>query len=205
MIKNFFKSVKLRHLIALVFLLMFNSFAWFIYSTKVANSINAHVKSWKIMFVAGDQEITNNIEVNVDEIYPGMPTYVKEIKVYNKSEVSATMSYEILKARILDEEFITKEGMIENDQVPSDDNITSVALINNLKNNYPFKIDVSLNNNEVSPEVGEALYKIKVSWPYESENDDIDTLWGNKAYNYNAANPSTSSISLKIKLMALQN
>ena len=203
-LKIVLKRVKIRHLIILTFMLMFNAFAWFIYATEVSNGVNAHVRSWKIMFRAGEQEISNYVEINIENIYPGMPTFVKELTAYNMSEVPATMSFEILEARILDEEITTTEGMIENGSTPTGEEMSSAELTEYLKTNYPFKIDVSISEVSLSPGTGEAIYKIEVSWPYESGNDELDTTWGQKAYTYHKNNPDDYSINLNIKLVAIQ-
>lgn len=204
-IKKTLKKVRLRHLIILTFLLMFNSFAWFIYATQVSNGVNAHVRSWKVMFKTGDTEISNYVEINIDNIYPGMETFKQEIKAYNMSEVMAAMSYEILEARILEETFITSEGKLDQGITPSQGDITSAQLVEKLKTNYPFKIDISISLVELNPELGESIYKIEVSWPYESGDDEVDTLWGEKAYYYHKNNPKSPSINLSIKLVAIQN
>ncbi len=202
--KKILKKVKIRHLIMLIFLLMFNSFAWFIYATQVSNGVNAHVRSWKIMFKSGEQEISNYISIDIDDIKPGMETFVKEIKVYNMSEVSSTLSYEILSARILSDEVISAEGKLDKNLTLNGDEITSKELTDELKTKYPFKIDISITSTLINPEVGESTYRIEVSWPYESGDDDVDTLWGGRAYNYQLNNPSKSSINLNIKLVAIQ-
>ena len=44
-----------------------------------------------------------------------------------------------------------------------------------------------------------------VSWPYESGDDEKDTYWGSKAYDYKKSNPNESGIKLRLKVSAVQN
>ena len=78
------KKIKLRNLIILLVLLIVNTFAWFIYATKVSLDLSVHVSSWDVEFVSGDEEITTNMEIVVDRIYPGMDQFEQTIEVHNK-------------------------------------------------------------------------------------------------------------------------
>ena len=60
------KYLTLKTLIILVVLLAFNSYAWFVFATKVSGGLTAHVTSWNITFQIGDDETITNVEI--DEI-----------------------------------------------------------------------------------------------------------------------------------------
>ena len=60
------KKVKLSNLILLVVLLMFNSYAWFIYNTKVHTSISAKIEAWDIAYISDGIRETQNIILDVD-------------------------------------------------------------------------------------------------------------------------------------------
>ncbi len=49
------KKIKLRNLIVLIILLAFNTYAWFIYTTRVSSEITAHVSSWDVEFIAKER------------------------------------------------------------------------------------------------------------------------------------------------------
>ena len=66
------KKIKIRNIIILIILLTFNTYAWFIYSTKVNMDITAHVSSWNIEFITDDQVVTTNLLIKIDRIFPGM-------------------------------------------------------------------------------------------------------------------------------------
>ena len=201
---NFKKIITPSRLIILILLFVGNTFAWFIYATKIDNSISVHVKAWNVVFEAGDNTVTDTVNLNVDNIYPGMEDYEYEIKAYNRSEVNASLSYKILEARIFDNLYITADGRAERKEEVLPGDFTSDLLESRLLNDYPFKISIDISNNFIDPETGEEKYTFKVVWPYESNNDALDTEWGINAATYKKNNPSNSSIALKIKIIITQ-
>lgn len=203
-LKHAKKHIKLRHAIILIFLLMFNAYAWFIYATEVSTGVTAHVKSWKILFQADSTEIVDYIDIDIDDIYPGMKEFKTELKAYNRSETSAKVSFDILSARILDEEFITVEGTDTSETEIVEGLLTSNELVEKLKTEYPFKIDISVSETLIDAEYGESTYKIIVNWPFESGNDELDTLWGEKAYEYSKKHRDNPSITMRIRVRAEQ-
>ena len=82
-LKKVLKKVKMTHLLLLIVLLAVNSYAWFIYINTVSNSVDVHVKAWKIDFVDGETPVTDYVDVFVDNVYPGMTTFTKDIEAYN--------------------------------------------------------------------------------------------------------------------------
>lgn len=197
--------LKPSRILFLIVLLAANTFAWFIYATKVDNHISVHVKSWNVVFEAGDNQVTNNINLTVDDLYPGMEDYSYEIKAYNRSEVSATLSYKILSARILNQEFITVDGRAELNQQPQEGDLTSQQLKSKLLNDYPFSIDINISDTYMELGSGEEDFSFDVTWPYESQNDELDTTWGINAAAYKEAHPNNSSISIQVKIIITQN
>lgn len=195
----------LLRIIVFTVLAVSNTFGWFIYITKVDNNVSVHVKSWEVVFQSGDQDISNTVQLNIDSVYPGMEDYVYEINAYNKSEVSASLSYQLLEANILGDEYITVEGRAERGENVEETDLTSAELEDMFRNDFPFKLDVDLSSNTIDEEEGSELYTIKINWPYESNNDELDTQWGIAAANYKKEHPELSSITLKIKVQVTQN
>ncbi len=190
--RKFLGRIKLRTLFLLAITLASNSFAWFIYSTKVSNSITARVKSWNVNFEVGSGEQAEEyIEINVDSLYPGMSDFKKELTASNSGETPARISYEVVSATVLGDDLLGTGK-------------TSEEIINGLRNNYPFKIDFSVSNMIIAALGGKEKISITVSWPYESGDDTNDTKWGNRAYDFHKNNPDTSSINLMIKITAVQ-
>lgn len=190
---NFVKTkIKLRTLIILIILLMFNSYAWFVYATKVSGRLTAYVSSWNVSFMVGEEEVSTNILFDVSRIYPGMEKYTKTVTAHNNGEVPAVISYEIKSLKVLDNVYTV------NDKVTSDD------ILNMIENDFPFKIKITLDNPQMESEVGESKMEISVEWEYESGDDDRDTTYGEMAYEYYALHPDEESISLELEIKATQ-
>ena len=198
------KGIAIR-LIFFTVLILANTFGWFIYITRVDNNVSVHVKSWDVMFQSGDKEISNTVELDVDSVYPGMEDYVYEINAYNKSEVSASLSYVILEASIMGEHYVTVEGRTEEDEQAQSTDLTSAQLESMFANDFPFKLVINLSDDIIDEEDGSELFSISVEWPYESGNDALDTEWGINAANYKKEHPTDPSITLKIKVQVTQN
>ncbi len=188
------KKIKLRNLIILFVLLIVNTFAWFIYATRVSLNISVHVSSWNVEFVSGEEEITTNIEIVLDRIYPGMEDFERVIEVHNKGETPAILTYEIKSLQIMDETF----------EVSEETGITSEEIKNKIETEYPFKINISVGNGSIIDENQQGNFKININWPFESGNDELDTYWGNKAYEYYSLNPGSQCIMIKVELIATQ-
>ncbi len=184
------KRLRRRTLFFLILTLMANTFAWFIYSNKVSNDITTGVKSWKINFKQDGVDIVNNVEFKIDSIYPGMPDYTNSLSITNIGETAANISYEVEEIKILDE-FYNSDMYSSND------------LITRLKENYPFKMNFSINNQEVG--TGQTSeFTFSLVWPYESGHDEADTYWGKKSAAFKEQYPDKDQIVIKVKIIAGQ-
>jgi len=186
------KKIKIRNIIILILLLSFNAYAWFIYATKVSSSVSVHISSWNVEFSIGENETVTNLLIQVERVYPGMETYEKNVSVKNKGEIKAELDYEIISLKVMDEYYKIGE------------NITMDELKNKIETAYPFKINISKDDTLLKQGTGEGLFSVTVEWPFESGNDELDTLWGNKAYEYYSLHPNEKSIEIEIKLTAQQ-
>ena len=184
--RKILKKVRLKTLFLLAITLASNSFAWFIYTTKVSSNISAKVREWNVTFEANGQAVEKTIEINIDSLYPGMNAYNQTLTAANSGESKAQITYEIVSTNILGDNLVNY-------------NYSNEDILNYLKNNYPFTIEISSTNSIIEPN-GEENINITVSWPYESGDDEKDTYWGNLAYNYHQANPGEPSIVLVIKI-----
>lgn len=185
------KTVKLKTLILLIVLLSFNSYAWFIYATKVSSGMNAHITSWNVKFKAGDEDITTNVVFDVDKIYPGMEDQTKTLTAYNEGEMIAQLSYDIKQIRILDTTYTASETLTSEE-------------IESLLADYPFKLTFTIDNSNLNAENGSATFIIMLKWDFESGDDALDTAWGERAYEYNKNYPSSPSIHAEVEVRATQ-
>lgn len=188
------KKIKIRNLIILILLLVFNAYAWFVYTTRVSLDLSAHVSSWDVQFVAKDGGVSSDMIIKVEKVYPGMEDFERIIDVQNRGEVNVELSYEIESARIMD------ETIEKNDEA----GVTSESIEEKLKNDYPFKINIVKDDSNLITGSGNGSFKITVVWPYESGDDEADTNWGRKAYEYYENNPDKECIELKLVLKATQ-
>ena len=73
------KKIKIKNIIILILLLIFNAYAWFIYATRASSSLDVHISSWNVEFSVGEEESTTEILIEVERVYPGMETFEKNI------------------------------------------------------------------------------------------------------------------------------
>lgn len=196
------KTLKLKHLFLLIILLIGNTLAWFIYSKQVNGSVDVHVRSWKVLLKSGDAEI-NYVDVAIDNIYPGMDDFVDEFTIENKGEMDGSISYVLLGARILEDEYYSIEGKNELDIPVEENDMTSLELQEFLQN-YPFHISFDVSSEDIGAQTGIASFTTSVDWPYESGDDVLDTEWGVAAYEYMHENPTEPCIKLSLKIYITQ-
>lgn len=200
-------GLKIRTVLLLILTLLVNTYAWFIYISTVSMGISMHVKDWNFELSNGDQ--TQNFEFIVEQIYPGMETAIYDITAKNTGETSAELSCELLSVEILGDEYLGTE---------SGGTYTSDELFEILES-YPFKIQIYFNDilydgsQHAMITDEETAISFRVSWEYETgdtddeieSNDEIDTYWGSRAYQYAAENTDNYSIKVKIKVQAVQS
>lgn len=225
------KVIKIRAILMACLLFAINSFAWFVFIANGDGNINADVISWDIAFFEDDAQV-EILDIDLDDLYPGMPDFSKSIVVKNRSDLNATFSYEVESVSVYGVEYTT------------DDLKTS------LQNDFPFDITFSYDKTELNK--GESLnFTVDATWPFESENeyyklnslysyieginyyiltdnnynkinidstnftsnlanglyvesDDADTYWGEKSVLFKQKYPNMSAMQLKVKLIVTQ-
>ena len=106
--------------------------------------------------------------------------------------MKAELNYNIKELKVLDERYIVGE------------NITKEELQEKVEKEYPFKINIIKDDAELVQGTGYGKFTISVEWPYESGDDEKDTMWGNKVYEYYKNNSDRKSIEIKLDLTAKQ-
>ena len=188
------KKVKIKNMLILILLLMFNTYAWFIYATRVNTDVTAHVSSWNVEFKVGEEVVTTNLLITIGRIYPGMERFEKVVEAHNNGETKATLEYEIQEFTVMGETFTVDE---ENGPTTQD-------IVNKMNTEYPFKIQIEKDDTLLSEGTGSGKFTISLDWEFESGDDETDTTWGNKAYEFYSLNPGENSIEIKMTLMATQ-
>lgn len=204
-------TLTVKTVLILLLTLIVNTYAWFIYISTVSTGLSMHVRNWEFEIVNDDEE--EDFEFVVEQIYPGMPEEVQKITARNHGETEAKLTCNIFYVRIFDEEFEAgKEG-------PDGKIYTYLDLLEKIKNDYPFKVDVYANGvlydgSETIMSTGDTTeIEFKINWDYETPDgigdvtlgDEEDTFWGEKSYDYVQTNPDKYSIEIKFRVEAVQS
>ena len=147
--------------------------AWFAYSGLSTVHTEVNVKAWYIEMERDGKEEQNDITISMEDIYPGMQPFEEEIRIKNLGDSDAQVGYKILSARILD---------IDNHIATGE--LTSENIEDQLAHKYPFHINIHLTKNYIAAQTDEAVFRVSISWPLDSGVDDLDSYWGNEAYNF---------------------
>ena len=159
------------NLISLFFIVasfIFTTLAWFAYSGLSKLETEIDVKAWYIELSKSGETVSNNVVISLPTIYPGMDTVSEVIDIQNLGDSDAELSYKIISARILNDEFVTSEEL------------DSDTLEDTLSHEYPFHVNIGLSNKVVLAETGTGSFEVSVSWPLNSGNDSLDSEWGEK-------------------------
>ena len=151
---------------------IFTTFAWFSYSGLRKLSTEIDVKAWYIELTKSGDVVSNDIVITLNDVYPGMETVHEVVNIENKGDSDAQLSYKIVSARILDN---TLDGnILENDNYLSDA----------LAHEYPFHVNMDLSKNYILANNDSSTFEVSVSWPLDSGNDNLDSVWGMNAYDF---------------------
>ena len=148
--------------------------AWFAYSGLARTSIDATVKAWYIEFSKGNEEVSNDIVISLENISPGMETINEVVHIKNLGDSDAGLRYQISSARILDTEYVLDEKTL-----------TPEELADKLSHDYPFHVNIELERYYVKAldDVG-TTFEVSISWPLDGGTDEDDSTWGKQAYNF---------------------
>lgn len=144
--------------------------AWFAYSGLARVDTEIDVKTWYIEFQKGEDAVSNNIVISLSDISPGMDLVKETVKIMNKGDSDAQLSYSIVSASIMGEELDSTNG--------------TEFLEDKLSHDYPFHINLNLNKNFALSGEEFSQFDLSVSWPLDSGDDHFDSEWGTKAYQY---------------------
>ena len=203
-------TLKIKTVLILLLTLIVNTYAWFIYITTVSTGLSMHVRSWEFDIVNDKDE--EDFEFVVEQIYPGMPEEVQKITARNNGETEAKLTCNIFYVRIFDEEFQTGKVSADGKEY------TSIELLEKIRNDYPFKVDVYANGvlydgSETIMSTGDTTeIEFKINWDYETPDgtgdvtagDEEDTLWGEKSHKFMEDNPDKYSIEIRFNVEAVQ-
>ena len=177
------KYLLLRSMIILLVLLVVNTFAWFLMSTRTALSLNVHIDSWQVTITDENDVESEVFEIVVDRAYPGMPEFTKVFTITNTGERDAELVYSVIEARLLEDTYT-----VDPDNGPTHDEIEDM-----LENDLPFHFSFDFSNDELSHTTGnnQETFTLTLTWDYEASDpaeidakDELDTQWGEDVYDY---------------------
>jgi hypothetical protein len=149
--------------------------AWFAYSGLINVQTEIGIKAWYIDLEKDGEKVSNDIVISLEEIYPGMETISEIVKINNLGDSDAGIKYSIVSARILDN---------EDDNYIVEDETTSEYVEDILAHEYPFHININLTRSYVLAQGLPSYFEISISWPLDSDDDALDSLWGSEAYKF---------------------
>ncbi len=135
----------------------------------------------------------SNMIIDVERIFPGMDNFERSIQVKNKGEVNIRLSYEIQSLTIMGQTY----------SITGENALTSEEIEQKISDEYPFKITIEKQDQSLMTGSGDGYFKVKVEWPFEGD-DEKDTIWGEKAYEFYATHPGEKCIQLNLMLIASQ-
>lgn len=146
------KRIKRRSIFLALFVLGVNAYAWFVFISSASVNVRSNVISWDVNFLDENSEV-KDLQILTSDLYPGMDTYTKTIKIKNNSDLRAKFEANIDSINVLGEEVSNSSNTYEEK-------------VDYLKNTYPFIVNITypkdiLNKNDSMDLV------ITIDWPYE--------------------------------------
>lgn len=205
---------KIRILILLLVMLIVSTYAWFMFKLipPKISGLTGKVTEWEVEYSIDDVVIEEEeINIAVDEFYPGMEEYTKNIVVRNITPTVSSIKIELTSVKLFGEEILPS--------LLSNNDITEAGTTKNIfsTDRYPFEagyyydkniihdsyIDESLTPNSTARITFFANwnYKRTTATMTEEQNDELDTTLGERAYQYYKDNNTESALEVTLKII----
>ncbi len=213
--KNFIK-LNIVSLFFIIVSFIYGTLAWFAYSGLSDTKAKIDIQAWNIDLSNSKGKVGKEVVIKLTDISPGMTTMTENISIKNFGDSNAEIKYEIVSARILEKEYTNDIKALSNSERVQ----RSLEIEDILAHTYPFHINLGLDKQTVKAikeetKADEANFELSVSWPFDANNNEEDSKWGNNAYQFKveetAFNQKDSSYSVRtaieiiIKLSAEQS
>ena len=123
------KRLKRRSIFLALFVLGVNAYAWFVFISSASVNVRSNVISWDVNFLDENSEV-KDLQILTSDLYPGMDTYTKTIKIKNNSDLRAKFEANIDSINVLGEEVSNSSNTYEEK-------------VDYLKNTYPFIVNIT--------------------------------------------------------------
>lgn len=138
-----------------LFVLGVNAYAWFVFVSSASLNIRSNVISWDVSFLDENSEV-KDLEIITADLYPGMNTFKKTIKIQNNSDLRAKFEANIDSISLLGKN--------------SDTTISSYdEAVDYLENTYPFIVNISYSK-DILEKNDSMDYVITIDWPFEKDD-----------------------------------
>lgn len=180
--------IKLKLVCLLAIFLIVSTYAWWSIGEAKITGLQGNVTSWGIEYYVNNKEITSEtIKFTLDKFYPGMEKNIQTVQVRNVGDSKCNITLEITSVKLFGEDITN--NLKTNNEV----NVAGgrINLFTNTRK-YPFNVNcvadkTTLTDNYTKkPNSRNATADIQfnVEWPYDGNNDELDTEYGKKAYQY---------------------
>ncbi len=150
------KRLKRRSVFLALFVLGVNAYAWFVFISSASVNVKSNVISWDVNFLDENSEV-KDLQILTSDLYPGMDTYTKTIKIKNNSDLRAKFEANIDSISVLGEEVSNSSNTYEEK-------------VDYLKNTYPFIVNITYPKDILDKNDSMDLV-ITIDWPYEKTDD----------------------------------
>ena len=208
------KSViaKLRILVLLGVLLIGSTYAWFLYNLEPPkiSGIKMETEKWNVEYRIDDEEIEDEITFAIDEFYPGMTAFEKNIIVRNFTVRKSAIKFDVVSVKLFGEEMV--DTLKETGDILESGNGKSVFATEEYPFNAGFYYDKDMIegmyvDDETTPDATAKL-TLYANWLYEresptktkEENDKLDAFFGGKAYEYYESSDEDIGLEITIKI-----
>ena len=191
---------------------VFATFAWFTYTMILNPQVDVNVSAWQVDFKDGEDTIDTSLEFAIENFYPGMEDFTKQITIENLGDRAASIDYDIQELRLIGQTYTVKKEVEEGDNPDetlyvseTEDESTNTKVIKLLNNStkFPFEIVITHSmridiKDESNTDQNKGTFEIRFTWPYElivPEGETateealiaknlLDTKWGHDIANF---------------------
>jgi hypothetical protein len=203
---------KLMILSVLGMLFITNTYAWFFsYKEITVSNIQANVSEWNVSFFINENEIFEEYaDLKRSTFFPGAEEETSSVTIYSMTTHPSEISYQLISVKLFDEEILTE--LTDLNAISDNGNGKVTLFVNNGSDvEYPFSIYYTYDKTLISGKYTSSadtnsVAKLTFSskWDSDDANNDIDTYYGKKAYEFyqNSANNGKEALEVTVKITA---
>jgi len=221
-------NMPIRIILLLTFCVIFtaSTYAWFAIVREVnigglQGNVN-EVEGPDVAYYVGESEILDEtVTFTLNSLYPGMPFYNDTIDIYNTSDSTTEINFEIVSVKLFGEEIYNEEFSIGVSNVGENGKKYTIF---SEDTQYPFNISFQCDKSTIegtyvddgsdASEKAHATFDFNANWTFQAEaedgeslddedikaRDDLDTQFGEAAFEYYNESGNEAAIEIKVKI-----